>query len=318
MEQIDKNYEHICPLCKGNKISNLETFQSSSLTKFYQQNHHFDISYLLKSINIIKIKKCNKCSLIYFYPNVTGDEKFYAKLQQSPNYYYEDKWEYQIAKKYFSNKLNVLEIGAGEGAFSRIISYKTYTGLELSDNAVQLAKQKGITLFNKKVQVFAAENSCKKFDVIVSFQVLEHVALNELHSFIDTSLQLLKTGGKLIICVPADSSFVGSTPNMTFNMPPHHVSRWPDETFTKMEQIFAIKKISVYHEPLKQVNYNPFITSKLFKILGIHRKIVRDKTGFAEKILNRIIKYVPFIFKEKIIKGLNARGHSIIVVYKKV
>ncbi|RLD09568.1 hypothetical protein DRI50_12055, partial [candidate division KSB1 bacterium] len=129
MEQVD-NYEYVCPLCNGRTIKKLETIKSHNLIELYQSAYNFDISYLFKKTDTIEINKCFNCSLIYFTPNISGDEKFYNRLQQSPNYYFEDKWEYNIIKNYFSQKMDVLEIGAGEGFFSKLIPYKTYTGLE--------------------------------------------------------------------------------------------------------------------------------------------------------------------------------------------
>lgn len=322
MEKIADNnsFNHTCPLCHAQNISVLEHFNSNVLIKLYKNVYNFDISYLVGEQKKIELKKCNECSLKYFYPNLSGDEKFYQRLQLNQNYYYEDKFEYQSVKEYFSDELDVLEIGAGKGAFSKIIPKKTYTGLELSNNAVQIAKQAGFILYNQKIQTFATNNYDKRYDIIVSFQVLEHVVLDELCSFINSSLQLLKKGGKFIVCVPSDSTFVGGIPNMTLNLPPHHVTRWPDETFNKMGELFPVKIVSVRYEPLKPINYNAYISYKLFNLLRIQRKVVVHKNLYVllYKLINKAIKYSPKIIKQYLIKKGNPRGHSIIVVYEKL
>lgn len=317
----NKNFNHLCPLCNARSINTVDSFSSRVLIDLYKKSYDFDISYLFRNIKKIELKKCNECSLIYFYPNISGDEKFYQRLQKNvKNYYYEDKFEYQVVKKYFSNESDVLEIGAGKGAFSKIIPYKTYTGLEFSESAIQIAKEKGITLYNKKIQAYASNNNINKnFDIIASFQVLEHVELQELRSFIDSSLQLLKKGGKFIVCVPSNSSFVGGIPNMPLNLPPHHITRWSDETFKKMEKIFPVKIVYVYYEPLKLINYNAFISWRFFNILRVQRKIIEDSKLLIlrDKVINKIIKHLPKKVKSDIIKKEVPRGHSIIVVYEK-
>lgn len=318
MEEITNSdkFKSFCPLCNSNNTINLDKFNSQALINLYKNEYAFDISYLMKGVKEIDIKKCNNCALKYFYPNIVGDDKFYKRLQQLENYYYNDKFEYQIVKKYFTNEKDVLEIGAGKGAFSKIIPKKTYTGLELSNSAVKIAQKEDITLYNQKIQDFAANNINKKFDIIISFQVLEHVSLHELRSFIDSSLQLLKKGGKFIVCVPSDSSFVGGMPNATLNLPPHHITRWPDETFQKMEELFPLKTIATYYEPLKPCNYNAFIIHKLSNFLRIRNKATQNKR-IKHKVISRIIRHIPQKLKQHYIKNKNYRGHSVIVVYEK-
>jgi SAM-dependent methyltransferase len=309
------NFETLCPLCKGNSILIHKTFKAQHLKNIYKKAHNYDISYLLKDIDNIQINECSTCKLIYFTPSITGDELFYNALQSTiQNYYYDDKFEYRVIQMYFSKEIDILEIGAGKGAFSKQIEFKSYTGLELSEKAINIANDKNIVLKNQKIQDYIACNPNEKFDIVVSFQVLEHIDLEELHSFISSSLFALKKGGKFIIAVPAQDSFVGKLPNSSLNLPPHHVTRWKDFTLNKLAEIFELKIISVTNEPLKTKNFSYFIQYFVFKM---HSKIIQ-KHVFFNKVVKKMIQYlIPLSIKTKLVNLNKNRDHSIIVVYQK-
>jgi len=122
----------------------------------------------------------------------------------------------------------------------------------------------------------------------------------------------------LIIVVPSDSSFLGDTPNSTLNLPPHHLTRWTDKVFSKLEEMFNVKMVDIYHEPLKEINYNPYLVYKIKKTLNYHPYLIEEKIPFAEKIMNKIVKFTPKSIKNIIVEKNHARGHSVIVVYEKL
>jgi len=316
MESGINKSDNNCPLCKSNLIVKQTEFDVSVLIDLYKNTYKLDIKYLINNQNKIGYFNCKSCSLKYFYPDFGGDDLFYSNLQMEKNYYFDNKFEYEVVKKYFNQSMDVLEIGSGKGAFSKLIEYKTYTGLELNESAVKLAKQEGLNLIHNSIQDFANQYLSKKFDIVCSFQVLEHVFLKDLHSFIESSLKLLKVGGKMIIVVPSDSSFLGKTPNTVLNLPPHHLTRWNDESLINIGKLFNLKIVDIYYEPLKKINYNPYLIQLIRSALFFKVKVVQE-INILEKIIGKIVKYTPFRLKEKVVKKNNARGHSVIVIYEK-
>ena len=96
----------------------------------------------------------------------------------------------------------VLDIGAGSGDFLAYCKDQGYhvTGTEPSETARQIAKEKGIDLFESIDGVLG-----KKFDVITMWHVLEHIP--NLFEFLEQLKTLLKENGKLIVAVPNFKSY---------------------------------------------------------------------------------------------------------------
>ena len=119
------------------------------------------------------------------------------------------------------------------------------------------------------IQEHAAYNK-EKYDVVNSFQVMEHIA--EIGDAIKASVEVLKKGGKLIISVPNNDSFLNKDENNLLNMPPHHMGLWGKESLKNMEKVFNVKLIKIYIEPLQSYHYsyyyNIVFSKKIQKIFG--------------------------------------------------
>lgn len=102
----------------------------------------------------------------------------------------------------FNTEKTILDIGAGTGDFLSVCKQNNWivNGIEPSEQARTLAKDKGILLYNS-----VDDLDVKKFDVITLWHVLEHIP--NLSEFITTLKQLLKPNGVLIIAVPNYKSY---------------------------------------------------------------------------------------------------------------
>ena len=313
----NKDYLNICPLCGSKKIIKTTEINKNSLIKLYEKRFEYNIGYLFENVNHISFLKCESCNLKYFYPDISGDNNFYKMLQKNHFYYYDDKWEYRIINNYFKKSLSILEIGAGKGALSKIMDYKTYTGLELNESAIKTAKNNNVNLSHTSIQDYAEKNE-GAFDIVCSFQVLEHVILEDLYSFIKASIKALKKRGKMIIAIPSDKSYLNTRPNVTLNFPPHHITRWPTEVFYKFEEIFNIKLLNIYYEPLNQAQYNLFLKHKILEKLNFNLPMIKNKKYPLERIISKLTKLLPNCIKEKIINYYNPVGHSIVLIFEKL
>ena len=234
-----------CPLCRGLNVKPIQKIIIKELNSLYYKEYKEDFAYLFKEEEI-GYYSCENCGLKFFNPSVTGDEHFYNILQGTDSYYLEEKEEYDIASKYINSEDDVLEIGCGKGAFSKKINYKTYTGLDLSINAKNIASQENILVINQTIHDHSISN-IGKYDIVCLFQVLEHIDCNELYDFIKSTVICLKKGGYLIISVPSEDSFVSKIINCVLNFPPHHQTRWPDKTLKEIAKIFSLNIIGLKH-----------------------------------------------------------------------
>jgi 2-polyprenyl-3-methyl-5-hydroxy-6-metoxy-1,4-benzoquinol methylase len=101
-----------------------------------------------------------------------------------------------------SKKGKLLDIGAGTGDFLLVAKNDdwTITGIEPSDRAKAIAKNKGVSFVSATSEL---EN--QSFDVITMWHVLEHVP--DLDTQIKELKRVLKPNGTLIVAVPNFKSF---------------------------------------------------------------------------------------------------------------
>lgn len=102
--------------------------------------------------------------------------------------YYQQYWKYGI-DKWTPRDLNVeeneiksvLEIGCGDGRLAEIVKKigADYTGIDISEQAVNICKAKGISAIVHDVNMPLPFES-KTFDVVMIFEVLEHLFLPEI------------------------------------------------------------------------------------------------------------------------------------------
>lgn len=132
-----------------------------------------------------------------------GDTRSFGELsQQSARYY-----AAEIKKTGLSRIRNVLEIGFGNGsflAFARNNNW-TVTGTEMNEALVSLARSKG---YDAHQAGFLSALGQGGFDLIVAFDVLEHIEQSRLAGFLTTIRKLLAADGVFVARFPnGDSPF---------------------------------------------------------------------------------------------------------------
>lgn len=168
-----------------------------------------------------KFWECKDCSLVYLRPTPSqeDEDKFYAKEFEK---YMEKRsgrdkdWSgpeahvktnqnevirrWGFLKDYFSQGMNVLEVGCSSGFMMDYFRQKgaNIIGIEPSGGFSEYLQSKGHTFFKNMAEL----NSCQtiQFDLITHFFVLEHI--RDTKSFIEDQLAILKPGGMIIAEVP--------------------------------------------------------------------------------------------------------------------
>ena len=307
----------VCPLSKSTRLTVLEKIQTSDLVRMYNKWLDGDISQEFGTIDEIGFYHCADCDLKFFSPAIGGSERFYERLQKFDWYYKDSKTEYDYARQFVKSSDLLLEIGCGKGAFAQQISTKTYVGLELSQKAIEAARENGVDANRETIQDHARNHSAK-YDVVCAFQVLEHIT--DTCSFIDASLTCLRRGGLLIYSVPSSDSFVSFLSNPLTNMPPHHLTWWSDRCLENIAKIFHIELLHLKHEILqshnKQLYAYAIIMASLEDIFGVRPSLIQR--SLKQKGIRKVASLGARILKRGLVDyRLLPRGHTVTVVYRK-
>lgn len=260
---------------------------------------------------------CDDCGLRFFRPPVTGDERFYSQLQKISWYYNAGKPEFRIAAQFIGRDHHVLEIGAGRGLFTREINAASYTGLEFSSTAIELAAAGGVRLLAQTVERHA-EDHPERYDVECAFQVLEHVA--DPRSFLLAAARCLRSGGRLIMSVPAEDAFARHAFWDVLNLPPHHVTRWTDAALASAARICGVTLTHLIHEPLGKNMRRAYARAMADHWLA-------RRCGFEPELIDARLRAPPFRAMAAVIAAgvrrylsLSAQprcGHAVVAVCEK-
>lgn len=300
-----------CILCGNKDVDNIGKIDIKSLIKLYFKMTSVDFLYLFNKNTNLSYNQCRKCGLKYFTPLIVGDEKFYNSFQEIDWYYMDEKEEYQYAKKFIKNNDKVLEVGCGKGAFARIVPTNCYVGLDSSEKAKKMASKNGVRIKNESIELHA-QNHQDYYDVVCSFQVLEHVP--NPFSFLNSSIQTLKKGGLLIIAVPSEDSFLKYVTNGILNIPPHHISRWSDDTLNYLTKIFDLELLEIYHEKIQKIHKRYFLYTLISNIF-LKPKLV--DLSIRRKIVSKISSLLAIFVEKNFKKEFLPNGHTIVGVYRR-
>lgn len=286
------------------KTLNLSDFEEYYKTQFaysivdYANDYHSG----LKSFTL---NRCLNTGTLFFTPrSFTGDQSYYESITSSADYYKTERWEWTEALNHLKKSNTALEIGCGNLSFMKMARDHgvKIDGVELSSHA----KSDEFCVFNETVESYAQNNPEKKYDAIVSFHVLEHVA--DVDSFLDASKNLLKKGGVLILALPNNDSFIAKDPMAVMNMPPHHVNWWTPASIVKT---LLLKNMSV-----QTVTETPLASECYLWYCQTHYNRLKNNFGFCGRVLYRIVRPLTlFMLRTKLLKP---KAAEMLVIAKNV
>ncbi len=299
----------VSPLTGTTDVTEVDRISVEAIMQRYAEDFELNAAPYFKELKEIQVYKCNKTSYKFYYPFfIEADSRFYELLMHNRIVYYPVwRWENNIAAKFITDNDKVLDVGCGDGAFLRgLLARKKVKakGLELNPAALAIATRDGLSVHNITVQEYSKDNS-NQYDVVTSFQVLEHIA--DVKSFLSAKIDLLKSGGLLIIGVPFNNPYLYRKDKFhTLNLPPHHMGLWNEESLINLTKLFDLSVVGYEIEKVDNMIYYLFIQlnrENLYRRLSNGSRFFRLFT----KTFNKVFK-----ISSKII-----RGRNIVIVYKK-
>jgi 2-polyprenyl-3-methyl-5-hydroxy-6-metoxy-1,4-benzoquinol methylase len=184
-------------------------------------------------------------------------------------------------------KANILDVGAGTGAFLNTMKNAGWncTGIEPDSTA----REKALELYEINLkdakELFSLPS--KTFDAITLWHVLEHV--HELHSYVEQLKNLLTTEGKLFIAVPnytsADAKMYGEF-WAAYDVP-RHLYHFSPKAIKTLLNAHGLKV-----ETIKPMWYDSVYVSLLSE------KYKTGKSNPAKAFMNGMISNVETIFNK--------------------
>jgi SAM-dependent methyltransferase len=221
-----------------------------------------DISAELQAGEQVPQWRCERCGLVFFPAATSGSAALYEALQRFPWYYLVNKWEYREALTDIPAGARLCEAGSGRGDFlAQVIAERRVAavGLELNADAVRAARARGLPVEARSLESLA-DDAHGTFDVVCSFQVLEHVAQPGAH--LRAAHRLLARGGRLLLGLPNTESFLGLEDNI-LDRPPHHISRWSLQVVQRALPLLGFRVLRSATERLTAFHVRSFLTAHL-------------------------------------------------------
>jgi 2-polyprenyl-3-methyl-5-hydroxy-6-metoxy-1,4-benzoquinol methylase len=285
----------------------LKRISVDEITKSYKEKLNIDVKRFFENFDYIELYECESTGYKFYYPFnlIMGDSEFYQLLEENDWYYMPWKWEHQEFLAFAKKEDKILEIGSGGLGFIKKMSRLGYniTGLELNSRSISKANKLNLNVKQAFIEDFAKDN-VRCYDVVCSFQVLEHVC--DITSFLNASLEVLKKGGKLVVCVPNNDSFIKLDIDSILNMPPHHAGKWDTDSLVKLQNHYPINLKNILYEPLQEYHVNWYV------YLMLNNMFLYKHIPFGKGIIYWMYKKIVNFWKNKI------KGHSIFVVYEKL
>lgn len=219
----------------------------------------------------MNIRHCKRCGLAFVFPqpSIETQQKYYDTSFREGGYKLYNASEnlrirlnqkrFNEISKYKPNG-NLLDIGCASGFFLDVASQNGLVtfGVELSKEAVQIARQKHKNIFNGILENSKYPDSF--FDIIALFDIIEHVL--DPRTTIKEISRIIKSGGLLVITTPDISSWHAKIMG----------KRWG--LITPLEHLFYFSPTSIrvllekYGFRVEEVrkNYKIFTLDYLFKM----------------------------------------------------
>lgn len=201
----------------------------------------------LKGYEAHFLSRCSNCGFVFATRRPTDEELSAHYNNYSRNDYLSPitiKRYHEILDRFeavrSTNRL--LDVGCGIGYFLDVAKQRGWEvyGTEYTDKAIEICASKGITMH--KGVLDPKNYPAESFDVITSFEVIEHI--NQPNPEIANMVSLLRKGGYLYITTPNFNSLLRYHLKGAYNVIcwPEHLSYYTPATLHRLMKRHGLKK----------------------------------------------------------------------------
>ncbi len=281
-EQAAAAFEGQCPVCRFGTASQLYSVTSRQAAQHFvrrgldPEKHEAMVREIerLWSGPTNRLYRCETCEFCFCWPFVAGGEGFYKLLLSTPSYP-SDRFEFHQTLQALQGRpasaapLKLLEIGAGDGPFIRMVSPAlaekgNIVCTEFSPAAAQAVRDYGVTCLQADFRQIDRSEYGGRFNAICLFQVLEH--LDHVDDTWQSLSELASAGAELFISTPSEKwvDFAESHGG-ELDMPPNHVGRWNPRCFETIASRYGWELVRHAYEPIGRLTLlNQMASSRFF------------------------------------------------------
>ncbi len=232
----------------------------------------------------------------------------------------------QALKEIILDKKNnkILEVGSGMGYLTYSLRKNGYNavGLDISENAIQLAKDSfGEFYICSDVFDYSIRNA-NKYDVVILTEVIEHV--DDPIAFLGALHKLVKSGGRIIITTPNKSLYPKST-IWASDLPPVHLWWLSENTLSYLAGKIGMNVSFIDFSQFYKKHYKSIRPSEFSDIANlkpffdendmlIHYE--RSDISLLHRTIAKFVKFFPSI-RSFVLRFLDSRFSGVIVCSKK-
>lgn len=209
----------------------------------------------IDSFNSYAMSRCRDCSFVYTqlrrippeqYEEVYSGEADYREMVDVAEKTASGKWGFRQLRWFKRTALRwiendrpggrLLDVGTGPGTFLLVAQQRglSVKGVEPTKLAADKGRSLGVEIFNGVIEDFAASHD-EKFDVVTSFEVMEHVP--DVLSMLTSIRSVLKPDGIFVFSVPNLDDPYCLRQTIPVNIPPIHINFFRRQSMsTALEQ----------------------------------------------------------------------------------
>lgn len=204
----------------------------------------------LQGYEIHYLQKCRSCGFVFCYKIPTQEEliahydQYLRSNEISPITIKRYEALLDTFEKYRMTN-NIIDVGCGDGYFLQVAKQRGWNvfGTEFTDRAIEICSKKGISM--KQGKLDADNYSGGFFDVVTSFEVIEHInnPIEDVRSF----NKILRSGGAAYVTTPNFNSVSRDLLGAKWNVIeyPEHLSYYTASTIKKLFKSQGFRIVSV-------------------------------------------------------------------------
>jgi 2-polyprenyl-3-methyl-5-hydroxy-6-metoxy-1,4-benzoquinol methylase len=209
----------------------------------------------------------------------SGLNEFYGSENQLRAYH----GRYVAALAPTPRELPVLDLGCGSGVFLELVRAhgRTGRGVELADEAIEIARAKGLEIFKDDALHFLESQAAATYSAIYCSHLIEHLNYSDARRLLAECKRVLAAQGRLIVITPNPVSL--DVISETFWLDPTHVRPYPLPLLERMILRAGFDIVSSGHDdppglPRRSLPRRMFLRAVLGKHYGAMNTFVIGQT----------------------------------------